>query len=462
MGVTVSFPRRRIGVIGAGFTGTMLAVQLAERLGAAAEIVLIDRSDTFGQGIAYATANDSHILNVAAGNMGAYAHDPGHFLAWLKQAGYPGAKDGFLRRGLYGSYLKDLLGRYPGIVRMAAEVRKVETDDRGLVLKLSHGPRIRVDQAALCIGNLPPPSPVERHIARICHPHYLANPWHADGLAAVGEQEAIVLVGTGLTMVDIVLDLQSRGHRGPITALSRHGLLPTAHRPSPVLEPGIDWQRVPASAMALLRTIRDRIKEGNWRSVVDSLRPHTQALWKRLPLDERRRFLRHLKPYWEVHRHRLAPEVADELERLKGEGRLAVVAGRVREVAPGPLGIRVTIRERGKKAVRAIDAGWIVNCSGPALDYEGAGDPLLRSLFKAGKVRAGPLSLGLDADDEFRLIDAIGQASPRLFAIGPPLRGVLWETTAVPDIRRQCVALAEIMARDPQGVEMPGTDLACI
>lgn len=458
----MDFTRRRVGVIGAGFTGTMLAIQLAERLGDAAEIVLIDRDDAFGRGIAFAAGNDCHVLNVAAGNMGAYDGDPAHFLEWLKQAGFPGEKGSFLRRGLYGSYLRDLLERYPGITRLTGEVRKIEVDGQGAVLRFTHGPRIRVDQAALCIGNLPPASPVERRIARACHPRFLANPWQTGGLAAVGEQETVVLVGTGLTMVDVTLDLQSRGHRGTVTALSRHGLLPTAHRPSAPLERAVDWQQVPASALALLRSIRATIKDGNWRSVIDSLRPHTQALWQRLPLAERRRFMRHLKPYWEIHRHRLAPEVAERLERLKVEGRLAVVAGRVREVVAGPAGIRVMVRERGQKGVHAIEAGWIVNCSGPALDYEGAGDPLLRSLFKAGRLRPGPLALGLDVDSEFRLIDANGLPSPRLFAIGPPLRGVLWETTAVPDIRRQCAELAETIARTPHEVGRPGAGSACL
>lgn len=429
----------------------MAAVHLAQRLGASAEIHLFERGDAFARGIAYGTRNERLLLNVAVAGMSAHEGDPGHFLRWLEGAGHAVAANTFLPRCLYGAYLQDVLGRCPGITAVTAEVRKLAVDGEGVGLDLSDGRRVRVDHAVLCVGNFPPVSPVERRLARACRPRYITNPWSDEGPAAIGEQDGVVLVGTGLTMVDIVLALDGRGHRGPLTALSRHGLLPAAHRATDPSDAGFRLDDMPTSMTALFRLVREAAREevrrgGDWRSVVDALRPHTQALWRRLPLVERRRFLRHVKSYWEVHRHRLAPEVADRMERLRREGRLAVVAGHVREVAPGPEGIRVVLRRRGERHLQTVDAGWIVNCSGPALDYKRIVDPLLRSLFKAGLVRPGPLSLGLDVTDDYRLIDAAGRASPRLFALGPPLRGVLWETTAVPDIRRQCSALAELIA----------------
>lgn len=445
----MNLSRRRIGVIGAGFTGATLAVRLAEHPDPA-EIFLFDRSGTFGEGIAYATTNERHLLNVPAGNMSALDGDPAHFLRWLDEMGYPAAANSFLRRGLYGAYLKDVLGRCHRITRINAEVRHLDLDADGIVLRPFRGRSLRVDQAVLCVGNFPPASPVERRMERSCRPRYVANPWDAHDLDAIGIDEAVVMVGSGLTMIDVVLDLDSRGHRGPLIALSRHGLLPAAHRPAASLHASIAWQEVPASTRALLRAVRLAVVDetrrgGDWRSVIDSLRPHTQALWRALPVPERRRFLRHLKPYWEIHRHRLAPEIAGRIERLQREGRLRLMAGRVREVIAGPQGVQLRVRERGGKAVHRIDAGWIVNCSGPALDYEHVADPLMRSLFKSGLVRPGPLSLGLDVDDDYRVIDAAGVPSARLFALGPPLRGVLWETTAVPDIRRQCAALADAL-----------------
>lgn len=435
-------------MIGGGFTGTTLSVQLADRLGASADVFLFDRSGSFGEGVAYATTNDRHLLNVPAGNMSAFDGDPDHFLRWLKEAGYPGGGGSFVKRGLYGSYLKDILGHSRHVTRIAGEVVRIEPEAGGVVLRPSHGRSLRVDRAVLCVGNFLPASPVERRVARAGRSRYIANPWSSHDLDAVGADETVLMVGSGLTMIDVVLDLQSRGHRGMLVTVSRHGLLPAAHGQVGPPTTSVAWREVPGSVMALSRSVRSAVEEesrvgGDWRNVVDSLRPHTQSLWQGLPTAERRRFLRHLKPYWEIHRHRLAPEVADQIDRLRIDGRLRVVAGHVREVVAGPQGVRMLVRERGSRAVLRIDGGWIVNCSGPALDYRRIGDPLLRSLFKAGQVRAGPLSLGFDVDDQCRLIDAAGVASQRLFAIGPPLRGVLWETTAVPDIRRQCARLSE-------------------
>jgi uncharacterized NAD(P)/FAD-binding protein YdhS len=438
-------------VIGAGFTGTLLAAQLAERLGGAAEITLFDRSGTFGRGIAYVTANPCHLLNVAAGNMSAFDGAPGHFVDWLTTAGHLDAPSNFVGRGVYGGYLESVLDRCPNVVRVAAEVRRVAVDDAGVVIHRSPGRPVRVDSVVLCIGNLPPLSPAERRMASACQERHIANPWNWSALAGIGESEGVVLVGTSLTMVDVALELQARGHRGPLLAVSRHGLLPQSHRANRLLGDPVSWMDVTPSALALLRTLRRAAREemergGDWRSVVDSLRPHTQALWRGLPEEERNRFLRHLKAQWEVHRHRLAPAVAEAVERLKQDGRLAVAAGHVRQVLPGPQGLRVVLRERGRRTLRTVEAGWIVNCSGPAADYSRVADPLIRSLFKAGLARPGPSSIGLDVDGEYRLLDAAGTPSPRLSCIGPPIRGVLWETTAVPDIRRQCKVLAERLA----------------
>ena len=444
-------PHRRIGVIGAGFTGTLLAAQLAERLGGSAEIILFDRSGTFGRGIAYVTANPCHLLNVAAGNMSAFEDTPGHFVDWLTTAGHLDAPSDFVGRGVYGGYLEAVLDRCPNVVRVAAEVRRVAVDEAGAVIHRSPGRPLRVDNVVLCIGNLPPLSPVERRMASACQERHIANPWNWVALASIGESESVVLVGTSLTMVDVALELQARGHRGSLLAVSRHGLLPQPHRANRLLGDPVSWPDAVPSALALLRTLRRAAREeiergGDWRSVVDSLRPHTQALWRRLPQEERSRFLRHLKAQWEVHRHRLAPAVAGAVDRLKQDGRLTVVAGRVRQVLPGPEGLRVVLRERGRGALWTVDAGWIVNCSGPAGDYRRAGDPLVRALFKAGLARPGPSTIGLDVDDAYRILDASGAPSPRLSCIGPPIRGVLWETTAVPDIRRQCRILAERLA----------------
>ena len=180
----------------------------------------------------------------------------------------------------------------------------------------------------------------------------------------------------------------------------------------------------------------------DWRGVLDSMRPQTQALWRGLPVAERRRFLRHVRPYWEVHRHRVAQPVAAEIAELRRTEELVVMAGRLQKVELGEKGVSMTVKARGSGAVHRIDATWLVNCSGPQLDYDRISDPLIRSLFDGGLARPDSLSRGLDLGDDYRLINKDGVASEVLFALGPPIRGNLWETTAVPDIRKQCEAVA--------------------
>lgn len=429
----------------------MLAARLARQSSAPVDIFLFDRNKAFGHGVAYATEIDRHLLNVPAASMSAHAEEPAHFLGWLRGKGRKVEDGAFLPRGLYGTYLRDILGRSPDVSTISADVQGLEVGDGGVALSLSDGRGLDVDRAILCLGNFPPASPVDEHIDETCVDHYVANPWQSGRLPEVKANDTVVLIGTSLTMVDVVLELVAKGHRGRLVAVSRRGLLPAAHRKAQPARSPLTLDHLPndmANLVHVLRTAAEEEKRrgGDWRTVVDSLRPHTQALWRRLPIAERRRFMRHVRPYWEIHRHRLAPEVAEELAALQRDGRLEIVAGRVREIAARPNGVRVSVARRRSAAQEIVDSDWVINCSGPALDYSRIDDPLLVSLFADGVVRPGPLRLGLDVDDDYRLIDRTGVSSSRLFALGPMIRGVLWETTAVPDIRRQCDALAKFLA----------------
>jgi uncharacterized NAD(P)/FAD-binding protein YdhS len=429
----------------------MLAAGLSRQSSRPIDIYLLDRNKAFGTGVAYATEIDGHLLNVPAASMSAHAEEPAHFLGWLKGKGRQVEDGAFLPRGLYGTYLQEILGRSADVSTVSADVQRLGLDDGGITLALSDGRSLGVDQAVLCMGNFPPVSPVDEHIDEHCVDHYVADPWHSGRLSEVEPDDTVVLIGTSLTMVDVVLELVARGHRGRLVAVSRRGLLPAAHRRAQPARSPFTLEHLPNDMANLVHVLRaaadeEQSRGGDWRTIVDSLRPHMQALWKRLPMAERHRFMRHVRPYWDVHRHRLAPQVAEQLADLQRAGRLEIVAGRVHEITARGDGVRVRIARRRSAAREVVDGGWVVNCSGPALDYSRIDDPLLVSLFAGGFVRPGPLSLGLDVDDDYRVIDRTGSASARLFAIGPVIRGVLWETTAVPDIRRQCAALAKTLA----------------
>jgi uncharacterized NAD(P)/FAD-binding protein YdhS len=248
-------------------------------------------------------------------------------------------------------------------------------------------------------------------------------------------------------MVDVVLDLHSRGHEGHVTAVSRRGFLPLPHRHVDPYTAFIFADHLPRTVMALLRAVRYEVASAaarglDWRGVLDALRPQTQALWRVLPLPERQRFLGHLRPYWGVHRHRVAPRVAAEISELRRSGYLSVVAGRIQGIELHPTAVSLTVKRRGDGEMQRVDGNWLSNCSGPQLDYDRIEDPLIRILFDRGLARPDVLSLGLDVTDDYRLIGKTGTAADSLFALGPPIRGNLWETTAVPDIRKQCEALA--------------------
>lgn len=429
----------------------MLAAGLSRQSSLPMDVYLLDRNRAFGKGVAYATEVDGHLLNVPAASMSAHAEEPAHFVGWLKGKGRQVEDGAFLPRGLYGTYLQEILGRSADVSTVSADVQSLGVDDGGITLALSDGRSLGVDQAVLCMGNFPPVSPVEEHIDEHCVDHYVADPWHSGRLFEVKPDDTVVLIGTSLTMVDVVLELVARGHRGRLVAVSRRGLLPAAHRKAQPARSPFTLEHLPNDMANLVHVLRaaadeEQSRGGDWRTIVDSLRPHTQALWKRLPMAERHRFMRHVRPYWDIHRHRLAPQVAEQLADLQRAGRLEIVAGRVHEITARADGVRVRIARRRSAAREVVDGGWVINCSGPALDYSRIDDPLLVSLFAGGFVRPGPLRLGLDVDDDYRVIDRTGSASARLFAIGPVIRGVLWETTAVPDIRRQCAALAKTLA----------------
>jgi uncharacterized NAD(P)/FAD-binding protein YdhS len=282
---------------------------------------------------------------------------------------------------------------------------------------------------------------------------YQPDPWAPEALAGLDPKAPVMLIGTGLTAVDTVVSLLDQGHTGLITALSRRGLLPLKHGGGAVL-PARGLPSFPANAVPLLRFLRREARAamaggGSWLSVVDSLRPFTHDVWQAMPIAERAAFLRHLRPWWEVHRHRMAPGVAARIEAARMAGQLSVRAGRIqtyRMLAPDQVRITFGVRPRDGGGVDSLVAARVVNCAGPSCDYQRTTDPLLRSLLDSGLARPDPLRLGLDVTGTCALREASGSVSRQLFAVGPITKAMFWEMTAVPDLRRQCEALATHLA----------------
>ncbi len=299
-------------------------------------------------------------------------------------------------------------------------------------------------------GHQPPQDPAglaSRHGFR----RYAAAPWGSEPLRDLAGDEPIALIGSGLTAVDVMLEAHERGHRGPIYAISRHGLLPRRHcaaTPRPHFQLG----GKPATARMLLRAVRAetascQAEGGDWRSVVDGIRPVAQTIWRSMETEERRRFVRHIASHWDSHRHRVAPEVDDVVQAGLREGRLSVIAGRIVGSEQVDERIELTLQRRGRTSTETLSVGHVINCTGPSRDIRRTPSKLLCSLLEDGLARPGPLALGLDVDGSGALVGADGRGDDRIYAIGPLLKDHLWETTAVRELRVQAAELAGKLVR---------------
>ena len=460
----------RIAIVGAGFTGTMLTVQLLRHVERPIEISLIDRRGAFGRGLAYSARNPRHVLNVRVSNMSAFDDEPQHFIKWLwandtvsgEAPGVPPSGHAFVSRATYGAYIEDVLrdatreaGARAKVTQIVSEVLGHAAGNSGCRVALSDGRSIAVDRAILCVGNFPPATPRAVSAPLAESTRYIADPWDEEAIDNIGETDRVLVIGSGLTMVDMVIDLVARGHRGAIRAVSRRGLLPHAHEQTRAYPPFLDRADLPGDLPTMMRRIRGEMRRArdqghDWRSVMDTMRPVVQALWQVLPPPDRQRFLRHLRPYWDIHRHRMAPQIAQEIDALRAAGRLAIAAGRILEADLIDDEVRLAFRSREDGHVQTMVADWIVNCSGPETDYTRIRHPLIQSLLASGQARPHDLALGLDLTDSFQLVGKNGKPTANLFALGPPARGLLWESTAVPDIRKQC---AQFAARVAENVE---------
>ncbi len=448
--------RPTIAVIGAGFSGSLVALHLLAAGPSAPRILLVERARGFGKGVAYSTRHGAHLLNVRAGNMSAFPDQPGHFLDWLRYRNETVDASGFVARATYGQYLQDMLSQAAkgsdavGRLVLIADdaVALAHRPEGGFRLTTDVGRSYDVDGAVLAVGNFPPDPPPGVDKELLGSFRFRTDPWAPNALSRIDRGDSVLLLGTSLTMVDVALSLTDQGHEGPILALSRRGLLPRRHGPvappAPPQVPPVIGPSLASSLRAVRHAVRTAAEEGrSWHFVIDSLRASTGAYWQSLSAEGRARFLRHLRPWWDVHRHRLAPQVDERLRAMMASGRLRVVAGRLEQLSAGAGDdLRLRLRPRGQRMGEDITVRHAINCVGPGGDIAGTRDPLLRGLLDAGLVRPDPLRLGLETDAAARLLDRRGRIVQGLYAMGPIMRGTSWEITAVPDIRVQAQKLA--------------------
>ncbi|WP_395623970.1 FAD/NAD(P)-binding protein [Sphingomonas daechungensis] len=428
--------RLPVAIVGGGFSGTMVAAQLARK---GIDAVLIDGSGRAGQGVAYSTSDAAHVLNIQADVMSAWPEDLEHFRRAVEVEGVTGRD--FVQRRQFGTYLRGILGEAleSGHLRLVEkQATEAEPSEDGWTVHLDNGERIAARGLVLAIGNQPPEKlPFGGGSVRV-----IDNPWGPEARAAIPALASsggdVMLLGTGLTMVDAVLSLDAAGHGGRIVALSRRGLIPRGHTegfaPAPV-----DAEDIPfGNVRTLWRWLRRRGAEIGWRAAVDGMRPHSHRLWQTLPPEEKRRFARHARPWWDVHRHRIAPEVAARLQSLIAEGRLTVLAGRIQSVREEEDRLVVNYRRRGSNQVAEDRFAYLINCTGPLGSIARTRDPLLKGMLADGLARPDEMGIALDVDEFSRIAGA-----KNAWAMGPLTKGRYWEMIAVPDIRGQAAAVAD-------------------
>ena len=448
--------RHRTAIVGGGASGILVALHLARTTGPQHVLIFETRSE-LGAGCAYSTNNPDHLLNVPARCMSAFGDVPDDFVQWMVAHEIPSGPDQFMARRLYRRYLQDRLHdasrRAPAtlITWIREQVRDLRVDDRteGVAVVLDAGRTIAVDDAVLAVGA--PQSSVLSGLGLSPAPEVVLDPWSSGALEGLPRDQDVLVVGSGLTMVDVALVLGRKLRKGCIQVRSRHGLLPAVHTRSGFAEfDALDLSGV-KDARTLLHRIRETARQAerqgsDWRNVVSAMRSRTPAVWAQLPLAERSRLLRHAERHWEIHRHRISPTVARSLDSMIGAGRLNVGPGRVERVVPigehGRGQFDVTITSGDHREILRV--GALVDATGPSSVVTSS--PLLHSLVTNGVAKRDPLGLGVEVDECGSLVTSNGRIETHITTIGWNRRGALFESTAIPELRDQAAGIASSLA----------------
>jgi uncharacterized NAD(P)/FAD-binding protein YdhS len=462
---------RTVAIVGGGFSGAVTAINLARLSRTPLQVVVINKGYPLARGVAYSTRRPEHLLNVVARNMSALADQPGHLVEWLRTrheyADLPEAalREQFIPRRIYGDYLQSLFFWHTkaadtrslgGIEALAGAVVDIALTDGAATVALDGDRRVVADKVVLATGNN---APVELKLIGPACAGFVDNPWLPWSCEGQNQGGNALLVGSGLTMIDAYLTLTEQGWKGKIYSISRNGLIPHSHFK------GIEYPEFPPEDVATyslekLAALMEQHcaslrKAGNNPAiVVDKLRPFTQRIWDHFTAQEKQEFSRRYRSVWGVYRHRIAESVHHQLTDGIERRNLHILKGRVRAVRAAGERMTVDYENVASQKAETLDAALVINCTGPRESYAGGHSALFANLLDKGLVQADELDMGIRVDRDFTVLDSAAHRSACLYAIGPLLKGTLWETTAVPELRLQAFQIAENILSEFEGVRL--------
>lgn len=457
-----------VGIVGGGFSGAMTAVQLIDQSDSPISMVIFEQHDALCRGVAYAPYSGKHLLNVAAANMSAFPDRPEHFLDWvMMRPDYQAADraivaNAFLPRRLYGEYLRALwdesLGRANekgvAVTVVPEALSGLDPSEGAFKLRSGNGAAFRVERLVIATGNHLPRNPAVRNMAFYRSSRYFGSPWGVESVSQVEQGQPVLIIGNGLTMVDTVLGLLEQGHHGKIISLSPNGFNILPHRHSGMRYTGLAQAlERPMDLRGLVRLVNQQIKAVrafgvSAEPVIDALRPHTQRIWSSFSEAEKRLFMARLRHLWGVARHRIPTHIHDRLQRLRIDGQLSIVAGRLVDLVETGEGVTVVYHDRRTQTQQQFTVSRVINCTGPETDISRMHGSFLKQCLGDGLLVQDSLKLGVLADpDTFRVLRPDGTPHENLFTLGSNLKGVLWESTAVRELREQAARLGGILAQ---------------
>jgi len=447
-----------IVIVGGGVSGTLTAVNLLKQEKTALEIILVEPRIKAGLGLAYSTPCSEHLLNVRASGMSAFADDPTHFLKFAKEADATIDENTFVSRKFFGHYINSILesscaqaaGRNISCKHICSEVTDIEKQNaekdqssEKFKVILANGQIIKANAVVLALGNLSAKKPRWTANLSKTSENYLHDPWDNERLQKISPEQSVLIIGTGLTAIDKIVQLAEAGHTGKIFAISRHGLFPRPHtiKPSAAEKQST---HICASTKLTFESVKTNARKAtDWRNVIDGLRADTQTWWCGLEQKEQKRFLRHIQTYWDVHRHRMAPQIAEIVDKLKTSGQLTLSAGRIQSFEEIDDKVKVVLRDRHRLDDTTIVVDCIINCTGPQSKLDTVDSLLLQNLQRRGLVQSHPLGAGIACTSEGAVIDNQGKPQKSLLAIGPMLKAQLLESVAVPELKVQARETAQ-------------------